>query len=63
MSIIASAKLGARLLRVLVGVVLQDPVLLVDDLPEAKSAHRVALLAEWRGDIQVLWEGFVLQRC
>ena len=40
--------------------VLQDPALLVEDLPEAKSAHRVALLAERRSDVLVLWEGFVL---
>ena len=30
-------------------VVLQDPVLLVEDLLEARSVHRVALLAEQRG--------------
>ena len=48
MSIIASAKLGARLLRVLAcGSSL--PVLLVEDLLEARSVHGVALLAEWRG--------------
>ena len=40
--------------------VLWDPVLLVEDLPEARSAHGVALLAEWRG---VVWEEFALQRC
>ena len=43
--------------------VLWDPVLLVEDLPEARSAHGVALLAEWRGVIWVLWEEFALQRC
>ena len=43
--------------------VLQDPVPLVEDLLEAKSAHRVALLAEWRGVVQVLQEEFALQRC
>ena len=41
-------------------VVLQDPVLLVEDLQEARSVHRVALLAEWRGVIWVLWEEFAL---
>ena len=44
-------------------VVLRDPVLLAEDLPEARSAHRIALLAEWRGVIQVLWEEFALRRC
>ena len=43
--------------------VLQDPVLLKEDLPEARSAHGVALLAEWRGVVQVLREEFALQRC
>ena len=43
--------------------VLQDPVLLAEDLLEARSAHRVALLAEWRGVIQVLREEFALRRC
>ena len=43
--------------------VLQDPVLLAEDLLEAKLAHGVALLAEWRGDVWVLQEEFVLQRC
>ena len=63
MSIIASAKLGARLLRVSAWGVLQDPVLLVEDLPEARLVHGVALLAEWRGVVQVLWEEFALRRC
>ena len=44
-------------------VVLQDPVLLVEDLLEARLAHGVALLAEWRGVVQVLWEEFALRRC
>ena len=44
-------------------VVLQDPVLLVEDLPEARSAHGVALLAERRGVVWVLWEEFALRRC
>ena len=43
-------------------VVLWDPVLLLEDLLEAMSVHRVAL-AEQRGVIQVLWEEFALQRC
>ena len=43
--------------------VLQDPVLLAEDLPEARSAHGVALLAERRGVIWVLQEEFALQRC
>ena len=43
--------------------VLRDPVPLVEDLPEAKSAHRVALLAEWRGVVWVLWEEIALERC
>ena len=43
--------------------VLQDPVLLVEDLPEARSVHGVALLAEQRGVVQVLREEFALQRC
>ena len=42
--------------------VLRDPVLLAEDLPEARSVHGVAL-AEWRGVIQVLWEEFALRRC
>ena len=42
--------------------VLQDPVLLVEDLLEAMLIHRVAL-AEWRGVIWVLWKEFALQRC
>ena len=42
--------------------VLWDPALLAEDLPEAKLAHRVALLAEWRSDVLVLQKGFVLQR-
>ena len=59
MSIIASAKLGARLLRVLAcGSSL--PVLLVEDLLEARSVHGVALLAEWRGVVRVLQEEFAL---
>ena len=46
-------------------VVLQDPVLLVEDLPEARSVHRVALLAEQRGVIRVLWESLLFEgaRC
>ena len=60
MSTIASAKLGARLLRVSA---CSGSVLLAEDLPEARSAHGVALLAEWRGVVQVLWEEFALQRC
>ena len=40
--------------------VLQDPVLLAQDLLEARSVHRVALLAEWRGVIQILQEEFAL---
>ena len=40
--------------------VLQDPVLLAEDLLEAKLAHGVALLAEWRGVIQVLQGEFAL---
>ena len=43
--------------------VLRDPVLLVEDLPEARSVHRVALLAERRGVVQILQEEFALQRC
>ena len=43
--------------------VLQDPVLLAEDLPEARLVHRVALLAEWRGVVQILQEGFALRRC
>ena len=43
--------------------VLQDPVLLAEDLLEARSVHGVALLAEQRGVIQVLWEEFALRRC
>ena len=43
--------------------VLWDPVLLVEDLPEARSVHGVALLAEWRGVIRVLREESALQRC
>ena len=43
--------------------VLRDPVLLVEDLLEARSAHRVALLAERRGVVQVLLEEFALRRC
>ena len=39
--------------------VLQDPVL-VEDLPEARSVHGVALLAEWRGVVWVLQEEFAL---
>ena len=35
----------------------------MEDHPEARSAHGVALLAEWRGVVQVLQEEFVLQRC
>ena len=49
-SIIASAKLGARLLRVSA----------CRGSSKGKSAHGVALLAEWRGDILVLQEEFVL---
>ena len=44
-------------------VVLQDPVLLAEDLPEARLAHGVALLTERRGVIWVLQEEFALQRC
>ena len=40
--------------------VLRDPVLLVEDLLEARSAHRVALLAKQRGVVRVLWEEFAL---
>ena len=40
--------------------VLQDPVLLVEDLPEARSVHRVALLAKQRGVVQVVQEEFAL---
>ena len=43
--------------------VLQNPILLAEDLPEARSAHRVALLAEWRGVVWVLQEEFALRRC
>ena len=61
MSIIASAKLGARLFWL--AAVFRDPVLLTEDLLEARSVHRVALLAERRGVVQILWEEFALQRC
>ena len=60
MSIIASAKLGARLLRVSA---CSGSVLLAEDLPEARSVHGVALLAERRGVIWVLQEEFALRRC
>ena len=60
MSIIASAKSGARFW---LAAVLWDPVLLAEDLPEARSAHMVALLAEQRGVVRVLQEEFALQRC
>ena len=63
MSIISSAKLGARLLRVSACSGFWDPVLLAEDLPEARSAHRVALHAEQRGVVPVLREEFALQRC
>ena len=43
--------------------VLQDPVLVVEDLPEARLVHRVALLAEQRGVVWILQEEFALQRC
>ena len=43
--------------------VLRDPVLLAEDLPEARSVHRVALLAKWRGVVRVLWEEFAFRRC
>ena len=43
--------------------VLRDPVLLVEDLPEARLVHRAALLAEWRGVVRILWEEFALRRC
>ena len=43
--------------------VLWDPVLLAEDLPEARSAHGVALLAEQRGVVWVLQEEFALRRC
>ena len=42
--------------------VLQDPVLVAEDLLEARSVHGVALLAEQRGVVQVLREEFALQR-
>ena len=40
--------------------VLWDPVLLVEDILEARSAHGVALLAEQRGVVWVLQEEFAL---
>ena len=40
--------------------VLRDPVLLAEDLLEARSVHRVALLAEQRGVVRILWEEFAL---
>ena len=43
--------------------VLRDPVLLAEDLLEARSVHGVALLAEWRGVVRVLREEFALRRC
>ena len=43
--------------------VLWDPVLLVEDLPEARSVHGVALLAEQRGVVWILQEEFALRRC
>ena len=45
--------------------VLQDPVLLVEDLPEARSAHRVALLAEWRGVVRFFGKSLLFEgaRC
>ena len=43
--------------------VLWDPVLLVEDLLEARSVHGVALLPGQRGVVQVLQEGFALRRC
>ena len=43
--------------------VLRDPVLLAEDLPEARLAHGVALLAERRGVVRVLQEEFALRRC
>ena len=60
MSIIASAKLGARLLRVSA---CGSSVLLAEDLLKARSVHRVALLAEQRGVVWVLHEEFALRRC
>ena len=43
--------------------VLRDPVHVAEDLLEARSVHRVSLLAERRGVIQILWEEFALRRC
>ena len=43
--------------------VLWDPVLLAEDLPEARSVHGVAHLAKRRGVIRVLQEEFALRRC
>ena len=40
--------------------VLWDPVLVAEDLPEARSVQRVALLAGQRGVVQVLQEEFAL---
>ena len=44
-------------------VVLRDPVLVAEDLLEARSVHRVALLAERRGVVWILQEEFALRRC
>ena len=41
-------------------VVLRDPILPAEDLPEARSAHGVALLAGRRGVVRVLQEEFAL---
>ena len=60
MSIIASAKLGTRLLRVSACGGSSDPVLLAEDLLEARLVHGVALLAERRGVVWVLREEFAL---
>ena len=49
MSIIASAKLGTRLLRVLAYSSSLGSCSFVEDLPEAMSAHWVALFAEQSG--------------
>ena len=35
----------------------------MEDLLEARSVHRVALLAEQRGVVWVHWEEFALRRC
>ena len=43
--------------------VLRDPVLVAENLPEARSVHGVALLAERRGVVWILQEEFALRRC